>query len=103
MFEKIMKGIKGCDDSEEGGFNTGHVWKSKKKLSPRVNDVPSARKNSEGKLLTTQSEILNEAEKHYKDVFNERQIDPKYENYKNERDTLASKRIEECKNIKTPQ
>ena len=103
MFNKIMEGVKGCDNSDEGGFNTGHIWKLKKKLSPRVNDVPSAMKNSEGKLLTNQGDILEEAVKHYKDVFSERKIDAKYEEYKNERETLAAKRIEECKNVKTPQ
>ena len=52
MFGKIMEGIKGCKNSEDGGFNTGHIWKLNKKLSPRVNDIPSAMNNSEGKLLT---------------------------------------------------
>ena len=32
MFTKIMEGIKECDNSEEGGFNTGHIWKFKKKF-----------------------------------------------------------------------
>ena len=102
MYKKIMDGVSGFGDSEEGGFNSGQVWKLKKRLSPRPDNTPSAMHNSEGKLLTQPDDILNEAVNHYKNVFKERQIVPEYENYKIEREKLAKKRIEECKKIKTP-
>ena len=37
-----MKGLEGSDDSEEGGFNTGHFWKLKTNTSPAVHDPLSA-------------------------------------------------------------
>ena len=86
MFGRIMKGLEGSDDSEEGGFNTGHVWKLKKNLSPKVNDPPSAMTSSEGKLLTKPDEIFEEAIKHYKNSFKEREIDDQYVEYKCERE-----------------
>ena len=35
MYNKIKKVLKGAEDSEEGGFHTGHLWKLKKELAPR--------------------------------------------------------------------
>ena len=42
MFKTIMKEVKGLDDCEDGGFNTGKLWKPKQKLSPRTHDPLSA-------------------------------------------------------------
>ena len=41
MFQKIMTEVKGMEDSEDGGFNSGRLWKLKKKLSPKVSDPPT--------------------------------------------------------------
>ena len=74
MFQKIMTKVKGMEDSEDGGFNWGRLWKLKKKLSPKVSDPPTAMTNSVGKLLTSDDDIKAEAIKHYKNVFKEREI-----------------------------
>ena len=45
MFKTIMKEVKGLDDCEDGGFNTGKLWKLKQKLSPRTHDPLSPMTN----------------------------------------------------------
>ena len=43
MYNKIqneLKAVKG----DEGGYNPGHLWKLKKKLSPRQSEPPSSMK-----------------------------------------------------------
>ena len=54
-------GLHYCIDSEDGGFNSGKLWKLKKKLTPSNYDPPTAMKDSEGNLITTENEILKEA------------------------------------------
>ena len=68
MFQKIMTEVKGMEDSEDGGFNAGRVWKLKKKLSPKVCDPPTAMTNSFGKLVISENDNKAEAVKHYKNV-----------------------------------
>ena len=68
MYHKIKKELKGLN-SEEGGWNPGHLWKLKQKLSPRPIDPPTAIINEEGILLTDPNEIAKEAIKHYQKLF----------------------------------
>ena len=51
MYKKIM-GEGKVMSSEEGGYNPGHLWKLKKKLSPRHMDPTTAMRDGEGKLPT---------------------------------------------------
>ena len=64
MARKILKEVQGLEEAEDGGFNSGKLWKLKRKLSPKSNEPPTAMENMEGKLLTDDSEILEEAVKH---------------------------------------
>ena len=48
MFKKIMTEVKGAENCKDGGFNTGKLWKLKKKLSPRNQDSPTAMYNDSG-------------------------------------------------------
>ena len=50
MYNKIKHEIKAMN-AEEGGYNPGHLWKMKKKLSPRKKDTPTAMKDANGQLL----------------------------------------------------
>ena len=43
-----IKGIRG----DEGGYNPRHLWKLKKKLSPKHNEPPVTMKDAEGNILT---------------------------------------------------
>ena len=69
MADKILNEVKGLDNNEEGGFNTGKLWGLKKMLCPRENEPPAAMQRAEGKLLTSDKDIKDEAIKHYKNVF----------------------------------
>ena len=44
---------------EEGGINSGHLWKLKKKLNPKCRDPPTAMMDPEGNLITTPHLIQN--------------------------------------------
>jgi hypothetical protein len=94
--------LKGCTDSEEGGFNTGALWKLKKKLSPKQTEPPTAMKDSNGKILTNDKDIQKEAMKHYQEVFTDKSIGKEYEQHRKEREALCMKRLEECSRNKTP-
>jgi hypothetical protein len=85
MYNKIMGELKGKTDSEEGGFNVGSLWKLNKKLSPRYNDPPTAMVNSEGTLLTTDEVVLDEAVKHYKEVFKDKNINKELEQHRKDK------------------
>ena len=101
MVKTIMTEVKGMTKCDEGGINTGKLWKLKKKLMPRNHEPPTAMRNKDGKLLTENEEIKREAVNHYKSVFREKDIDPKYEEYKTEREELCIKRLQETKLNKT--
>ena len=63
MYKKIKNEIK-VMDNEEGGYNPGHLWKLKQKLTPRPSEPLTAMKNKEGKLLTSEDDIKDEAVRH---------------------------------------
>ena len=79
-----MTEVKGADNCEDGVFNAGKLWKLRKKLSPRNRDPPIAMYNDSGKLLTTNEEIVREAELHYEKA-------------------LCLSRLKECMKTKTPE
>ena len=100
MFKKIMGEIKGMDNADDGGFNTGQLWKLRNKLAPKSQEPPTAMKDSTGKLLTKDKDILNEAVKHYTEVFKEKPMIPEHETYKTAREKLCMDRLKECSRIK---
>ena len=68
MYKYIIYEI-GNIANEDGGFNSGKLWRLKKKLSPSNYDPPTAITSVEGYLLTTDDDIKDEAVKLYKNVF----------------------------------
>ena len=102
MCKKILGEIKDIGDSADGGFSSAKLWKLKKKISPRLSEPPSAMKNAEGKLLTSDKDILNEAVKHYKKVFEPTQIKDSLEHVQKARETLCDERLAEASTCKTP-
>ena len=101
MTKTILNEIKDMTKSDEGGLNTGKMWKLKKKLMPRNQEPPTAMENKEGKLLTDKEDIRNEAVNHYKNVFRDREIVPEFREYRKEREELCRKRLEETKQNKS--
>ena len=99
MYDKIKGELK--DINEETGWNPGHLWKMKKKLSPRQSDPPAAMKSTEGKLLTDKNEILNEAVKYFEKLFEQQKMKPDYQEIQNVKEKLWKQRFEKCKQNKT--
>ena len=92
MFKDIsneLKSVKG----EDGGYNPGHLWKLKKKLSPRHTDPPTAMKDSQGNLLTTEEDILAEAKKHYENVFKDEPFKEEHKTHEIEREHLCAQML----------
>ena len=69
MHRKIEREIQNIGDCEDGGINSGKLWKLKKNLSPNNSEPPSAMEDSEENVLTSEVDILSKAVKHYKAVF----------------------------------
>ena len=67
FYKKIKEEIKGIN-SEEGGWNSGHLWCLKKKLFPMAPDPPTAMLDSEGKLVTDPNDVTDAAMKYFKQV-----------------------------------
>ena len=101
MYKKIMSQINGLTDSEDGGFNTGKLWKLKKKLSPRCVNPPSVMVDSNGKILTSEEDIKDEAIKHYKKVFKSKVIKQGLEDMQKDKEMLCLKHIEKAYENKT--
>ena len=55
-YEKIIDEV-GKIDCQEGGINSSHLWKLKKKLSPKCRDPPTAMLDNEGNLITSELAI----------------------------------------------
>ena len=75
----------------------------KKKLYPKVNEPRTAMVTTEGKLITSEKDIRDEAVKHYKNVFRHRQIKPGLEQIKKDREKLCTSRLKQASNNKTPE
>ena len=58
--------------------------------------------SSEGKLLTSQDDIIKEAVNHYKNVFKHRQIKPGLEDVKERREQFCNERLLKARENKTP-
>ena len=100
MCDKIMGELKDMGDSEDGGYNSSKLWKLKNKLSPRFTDPPTAMMNSEGKLLTDNKDIIEEAVKHYKNVFKSKEIKEGLEDVKVSKENRCHERLNKASNCK---
>ena len=101
MYNKIKHEIK-VMNAEEGGYKPGHLWKLKKKLSPRQKDTPTAMKDVNGKLLTTNEDIIKEAQKHYKKVLKPKPIAEGLVLHREQREALGKERLKVASQNKTP-
>ena len=48
MSRKILNEVKGMEDTTDGGFNTGKLWRLKKKLLPKPAEPPTVMQSSGG-------------------------------------------------------
>ena len=94
-----MTEVTGLEDSEDGGFNAGRLWKLKKKLSPKVSEPPTAMKDTNGKLITSSEDIKAEAVKHYKNVFKDRDITSNLKYFQATREKLCLDRLDSASQV----
>ena len=62
-YKVIQEETKGLN-SEDGGTNAGHLRKLKKKIIPKPQQVRTAMKGRDGKLVTSDSELRKHTVKH---------------------------------------
>ena len=99
---KIVKEEVKKINTENGGFNSGHLWQLKKKLSGKQSNPPSAVLDQQGNLSTTNDQIKEATLNHFKKVLENRPIKEGLEKHKEEREKLCEQRIEKAKKNVTP-
>ena len=95
MYQIVKKKVEKVN-SDEGVLNSGHLWRLKSKLRPKLNDYPTAMTNKEGELkkLTVY---------HYKNILAKRPMrNNKLEQYRIEKESLCEQRLKEAKLKVTP-
>ena len=100
-YEKIKEEIDNikCD---EGGVNSGHLWKLKKKLSPRCRDPPTAMLDQKGNLITSAKAIEALAVETYKKRLENRKIKDDLKDLQKEKEELCRLRLKLASRKKTP-
>ena len=99
-YMKIKEEIKGIK-CEEGGFNSGKLWRLRKKLFPRSRDPPTQIFDQDGNIITNPEKIQDLALDMYKKRLENRKIKEKFEHIQEEKEQLCYKRLEIAKNNKT--
>ena len=100
-YEKIKEEIENIN-CDEGGFNSGHLWKLKKKMSPKCRDPPTAMLDNQGNLVTTAKAIEALAVETYRKRLENREINKDLESLKKEKEELCKLRLRLASSRKTP-
>ena len=100
-YEKIKEEIANikCD---EGGINSGHLWKLNKKLSPRCRDPPTAMLDLQGNLVTSEDAIESLAVDTYRNRLKNREMKEDLKHIQVEKEYLCKMRLKLARNKKTP-
>ena len=97
---KIIDEISGID-CNDGGVNSGRLWKLRRKLCPRSRDPPTAMVDDKGNLVTSPSRIEEIALETFKERLKNKPIKDNLEKVKNDKEELCRKRLEKARNVKT--
>ena len=89
-------------NSETGGFNSGHLWQLKKKLSDKRTNHTAAVLDKHGNLVTEKENIKEVTQEHYKKVLRNRTIKEGLETYQKEREDLCEARLYAARKNITP-
>ena len=100
-YDKINEEIANID-CEEGGVNSGHLWKLKKKLSPKCRDPPTAMMDAEGNLVTSPNLIEDLALKTYTERLKNRPMKNEMNDLRAMKETLCKLRLRQASKNKTP-
>ena len=101
MFGIVTEEVENIN-SEEGGFNSGHLWQLKAKLSGKVGSTMTAVLDKNCDLVTSKEKIEETIIEHYSKVLENRPIREGLEKHKLEREELCNKQIEASKKETTP-
>ena len=100
-YSKIEQETNGIDVTL-GGYNSGNLWRLKKKLFPKSRDPPTAMLDQHG-VIQTDEDILKEISKDaYRKRLENRKIKPGLEDMQQMKENLCKKRLEEAQRNKTP-
>ena len=86
----------------EGGMSSGHLWKLKKKLSPKCRDPPTAMLDTKGNLVTTPEAIMTLAVETYKKRLENRSMKDDLKDIQNDKEELCKLRLKIASKNKTP-
>ena len=100
-FEKIKEATKDID-CEDGGVNSGKLWKLKKELCPRTRDPPTAMLDTKGNLVTDEDKIAEMALEHYVKVLENRPMKENLTHIKEAKEELFEKLMKLARKNKTP-
>ena len=100
-YEKIKEEIDNIN-CDEGGFNSGHLWKLKKKLSPKCRDPPTAMLDKAGNLVTSNQAIEELAIDTYKKRLENRVMRDELKQVQIDKEDLCKLRLKKARKTKTP-
>ena len=100
-YDKIMSEIKNID-CEEGGVNSGNLWKLKPKLSPKCRDPPTAMMDGDGNLVTSPHLIEKLALETFSKRLQNRPMKKELKNLKEIKEKLCRLRLGLATRTKTP-
>ena len=86
---------------DEGGLNSGNLWRLKNKLNKKLPEPPTAMRDSKGNLLTGKRDILEETVKYYEKVLKNRPMKEELTGYQKHREDIASARMKLASQNKT--
>ena len=99
-YEKIKEELDGIN-CEEGGFNSGKLWKLRKKLFPKSRDPPTAMMDMDGNLITSVDSIQDLALETYRKRLENKPIKENLKHIQVEKEELCARRMENAKLNKT--
>ena len=88
--------------SDEGGVNSGHLWKLKKKLNPKCRDPPTAMLDMHGNLVTSDEAIRSLAVETYRKRLENRKIKDDLKHIQKDKEELCKLRLKLASKNKTP-
>ena len=100
IFNQIKDEIKNIKH-DEGGVNSGNLWRLKNKLNKKYPEPPTAMRDMRGNLLTAKKDILEQTVYYYEKVLENRPIREELKDYQKEREDLASARMNLASQNKT--
>jgi hypothetical protein len=99
ILEKVRSEIDNIQ-YEEGGLNSGNLWRLKNKLYNKYPEPPTAMKDEHGNLLTGKEEILESTMNYYKKVLENRTIAEGLKEHQEAREDLAKVRMKTASETK---